>query len=419
MKSKMALAFAVLRISLQGNQETLIMRLKYKFWILSIIITSICIGQSSNDYFNVIKKEGIAPIEFVQEKLNTFDLIIFDDALHSAAEPFDFYQELIEDHESSIDYIFIEVFGVNMQPLINAFLANSTKDSTIILKVFQDDFSGLGWRYETYYNLLSTVWDVNQNIQDMSKKIKVIGVNQPIYWEGIYTYEDFNIFNKSLIGRDYFMYKIILNYMEEFNNNMKGIFLTNTRHAYKNIKRSDGKTYWNCGTFFNQWYTNKSYSIRIHNATLSIEAVRTDMEKHSIEGMDQIEYSWIKMENGLWDEAFKKNGDVPIALSLNNNAFGRTKYVGNHMLNVARGQTMFDAYDALIFLAPLDKLYFSPRIDFIYTEVFKKELKRRIEILNNDDLGEFLLKNNVDSIEEYIRQISTFQPKTKNNLVNE
>ena len=41
---------------------------------------------------------------------------------------------------------------------------------------------------------------------------------------------------------------------------------------------------------------------------------------------------------------------MPIAISLKDNVFGKTDYIGNHMLNVADGQTMYDAYDALIFL---------------------------------------------------------------------
>ena len=37
----------------------------------------------------------------------------------------------------------------------------------------------------------------------------MIGVDQPIYWEGIHSKEQYNIFSESLMARDYFMFKVI------------------------------------------------------------------------------------------------------------------------------------------------------------------------------------------------------------------
>ena len=125
------------------------------------------------------------------------------------------------------------------------------------------------------------------------------------------------------------------------------------------------------------------------------------------------------MEDGLWDKAFKMSQNEQVAFSLKDNIFGKAKYVGNHMLNIAENQTMFDAYDALIFLAPLDNLHFSAEIDFIYTEPFKKELKRRIEILEGHNIKAFLSENNVSTIEEYIEQECQYQTRTKNKLIDE
>ena len=390
---------------------------RYCFLLFPIAIPLICLGQNANDYFKVIKEEGLPPIEFVQQKLDDHDLIIFDDGIHSAAEPFEFYQELLKKYGHHLDYIFVEAFGINSQPHIDAYLHSETKDSSLLLKVFQDDFTGLGWRYATYYDLLSTVWDINHHKAHDAERIKVVGVDQPIYWEGLHSREDYTIFQESLIGRDFFMYKTILNYMNTFNENKKGILLTNTRHAYKNIRNSNNQPYWNCGTFFYQWHKGKTYSIRIHNATLSITAYRPKKENASIQGLDKIKYEWIKMENGNWDKAFALNGNRPVAFSLKNNIWGQTKYIGNHMLNAFENQRMFDAYDAILFLAPLDNLHISASIHFICTEPFKKELQRRIKMLHENKIETFLSKNKVNNIEEYIQQLCEYRPKTKNQLL--
>lgn len=373
-------------------------------------------SQDVHEYSEVLKKYGQSPSDFIDEKLRKHDLLIFDDGLHSALEPFEFYGELLESKKESIDFVFIEVFSIKHQSHIDDYLRSKTKDSTLLLKIFQDDISGYGWQYETYHTLLSKVWDINSTL-NQENKIKVVGVDQPVYWESIKTRKDYDVFLKSLTGRDYFMYKVIVEHMNNFEENKKGIFLTNTRHAYKHIRNRKGSLYWNCGTFLNQWHPEKTFSIRIHNVQLSIEKSDDSSTDKSADGLGRYNYRWIQMENGLWDEAFKTNNNSSIAIPFEGNIFGKSKYVGNHMLNVAEGQSMYDAYDALVFIKPLDNLHFSAKLDFFYTPTFKKELERRILLLHDNKVDELLAKNKVPTLESYINIISKYQPTTKNELL--
>ncbi|MGB5847251.1 MAG: hypothetical protein WBH40_02120 [Ignavibacteriaceae bacterium] len=394
-------------------------KIKIQLLISLVIISTFCFGQSVNDYLEVIKKKGDNPINFVQKKLETHDLILFDDGLHSAYEPFQFYIELINAPDTKLDYIFIEVLGINVQSDIDAYLGSETKDKKLLLHVFQDDFSGFGWRYETYLDLLSAIWDYNHSQPDEEKKIKVIGVDQPVYWEGIHNRQDYDVFLRSHIARDYFMYKIIVNQMDYFKSGKKGIYSSNTRHIYKNIRNLEGFPYWNCCTFFYNWHPDKTYAIRIHNVMLSFESV--DKEKKSItaEGLDNLTYSWIKLENGIWDKAFELNQNHPVAIPLKDNPFGKAKYVGNYMLNADKNQIMYDAYDALIFLAPLNKLHFSAKMNFFYTDEFKQESKRRIKIIYGENLESFLKDNDATTIDDYIDNLTKYHPRVKNELLNE
>ena len=395
--------------------KTNALRFLYLLFLLTLPFT--IWPQDAATYLSVLNKEGKEPIPFIHQKLKDHDLILFDDALHSALEPFEFYQELLKAKDNPVRYVFLEVFGIQVQPYLDAYFEDKKKDNTHLVKVFQDDFSGYGWRYKTYYDLLSTIWDLNQHLS-ADQRIKGIGVDQPVYWQGIHSREEYTIFQKSLTGRDYFMYKIIKETMEGFNKGKKGIFLTNTRHAYKHIRNKDDQLYWNCGTFFKQWHPAKTYAVRIHNVTLSIEAQQETAQKNtSMQGLEKYVYQWIRMEDGRWDEAFKQYGNRPVAFSLKNNVFGKATYVGNHMRNVKKGQSMYDAYDALLFLAPLEELHFSAKLDFFYTSTFKKELKRRIEILEECQVGDFLKKNEVESLDEFIEQLSQYVGKSKNTLV--
>ena len=281
---------------------------------------------------------------------------------------------------------------------------------------FQDDFSGYGWRYQTYLDLLSAIWDINKTL-NVEEKIKVIGVDQPIYWDAIHNRKDYEIFQQSLIARDYFMYKIITQVLKDFGTGQKGIFLTNTRHAYKGVRNRQGNLYWNAATFFNQNHPGKSYSIRIHNVALFIESVKSTGAV-STEGLDRVSYKWVRMEGGKWDKAFAAMGNKPVAVPLAGNAFGRSGYVGNHMLDVQTGQTMQDAYDAIVFLAPIEELHFSARLNFIFTTEFKKELARRIMITSNNDTSSLFKKNEVANMQEYIEKLGRYEAMSKNNYLN-
>ncbi len=384
---------------------------------------SIVNGQSASlkKYSADIKHYGKEPVEFVEGTLNQYDLIVFDDALHSAYEPFVFYNQLINSPSLNgrINYIFLEVINTTAQPLIDSFLNASTKDTTILIKAFQDDYAGTGWRYQTYLDLFTTVWEHNHHLPD-SLRINVIGVNPPIYWEAIHTWQDYELFQNTLSTRDYFMYLEILKKMQNFKMGKKGLFLCNTRHAYKNIKNAEQQLYWNTTTFFSQRNPGKVFSIRIHNVTLSIQSVKkSETGRKSTDGLNETIYNWVKMDNGLWDTAFAINNNKPVAIPFAKTAFGKTKYVGNHMLNVNPGTTMLDAYDALIFLAPLNNLHFSAQLNYIFTPQFKPELQRRLMLLKGNDFDKFLKDNNCSTFDEYFTKTSQYVPITLNNFLKE
>jgi hypothetical protein len=184
------------------------------------------------------------------------------------------------------------------------------------------------------------------------------------------------------------MYEVIREELDFFRSGRKGIFLTNTRHAYKGIRDRQGRLYWNCGTYFHERHPGKTYSLRCHLPMLQILRRREENKAtpKTTEGMEAIEYRWARPAHGRWDEAWKRLGNKPIALALAGNVLGREPYIGNHMLDVAPGQTLADAYDAVLFLVPIERLHQTALVGDIYTPAFKKELARRYRLLYTPEL---------------------------------
>ncbi|HQV33538.1 MAG TPA: hypothetical protein PKV71_16765, partial [Calditrichia bacterium] len=366
-------------------------------------------------YIRSLEKEGMPPRDFVLKQLEKFDLLIFDDAWHPVVEPFDFYRELIAlpAFHQRVKTIFLEAVSITEQPALDAYLAAEVEDPTLLFPAFQNDFSGLGWPFQTYFDLLKTVYQVNRSLP-AAERLRVVAVNAPSFWEAIHSAEDVALFRKSLVGNDYFMYKTILAEMADFREGRKGIFLTNTRHAYKGIRDQEGRFFWNCGTFFHQWHPGKTSAIRFHHLSLIIEseAALSDSTARSTAGMERYRYRWERMAGGKWDGAFAALGNRPVAISLRDTPFGREPYVGNHMHKAAPGQTLFDAYDALIFLAPLESLHNTAETGALYTPAFRKELLRRLPLLfTAEQLQEKMRRSGAGNLPDYIDQTFSGTPQ--------
>ncbi len=353
-----------------------------------------------------LRESGVDPVEFTLAALEEVDLVLFDDGLHPAVEPFDFYQRLVRDPRfaRATRHIFLEAVPMNQQEALDRYLASDPEDRSLLYPAFQNDYSGTGWALQSYFDLLHAVWELHRALPETDRP-RVTGVASPCSWDCLRTPRDVELFRESLEAYDYQMYLNIRRHLDGFSSGQKGIFLTNTRHAYTGVRRRDGTFYWNCGTFFRQWHPGLTLSVRCHAPQLAILAVRDVPEgaPRTAEGMERIEARWIRIEDGRWDLAFARCGDRPVALRLPGTPFGTTPYVGNHMLDVAAGTTMADAYDALVYLAPIDRWRRTALVTELYTPEFRRELERRYRILYTaDQLAEGMREAGAATLSELI-----------------
>lgn len=153
--------------------------------VILIIGFGLAIAQSKKlqPYVVALQEKGDEPENFVLEKLDKYDLILFDDALHTAVEPFEFYRKLIKNSNfrKKATYIFLEVVAMNQQPALDAYFASEVHNPALLFPAFQNDFSGTGWTYQTYFDLLETVWQTNRTLPP-DERYKVIAVNAPVFW---------------------------------------------------------------------------------------------------------------------------------------------------------------------------------------------------------------------------------------------
>ena len=369
---------------------------------LGFTILSICLLAMSpaNDdplqrHVDAINSHGKEPVAFIEGLLKEHDLIVFDDAMHNAHEPWVFFGDLVKNKAIAreLDYVFIEVIPRNYDYAIEEYLTAEKDDPTLLIPAFTNGLHGYGWRYQNTIDFIKTVREVNLSLPK-EERIKVLGVAPPTYWEAMKTHEDWVEYdNFFYLVYDFAMYRHIHQEMDSFTKGKKGFFLTNTRHAYTNVRRKDGTHYWNTMTYFAQRHPGIAYSVRVHNASLYF--VKKEDGGRSV--------SWVRTADGLWDSAFAVNENKPIGVPLADTVFGDAPYIGNHMLGSHEDTKMRDAYDAVVFIAPLESMRQCAYTDMLYTEEFKKELERRVPIrFSKEELDATMKQVGVSTIRELI-----------------
>jgi len=362
-------------------------------------------------YSSQLAARGEAPEAFVLERLRDHDLIVFDDGVHTSADAFDFYIELVRSREFQelAPVIFLEVLPSNRQAALDAYFSTYPEDPSLLYPAFQDDF---GWPYQSYFDLLHEIYRVNRTLP-AGKTIAVKAVSTPSLWGEIRGPADWAYkVDIAPLARDYFMYALIFDGLDGFRSGRKGIFLTNTRHAYTHLKFPDGGPVKSTTGFFNLWRPGRAYSIRIDAPVLVIRAHKAAAGgAKTAAGMEDYDFGWGRTADGLWDDAFRAYGARPVAIPLADTAFGDAPYLGNLMLSVAKGQAMRDAYDAAIFLKPFEAMRKTAKTGAIYTPAFRRELERRYRLSRTPaELAKMLKDDGVRTLRDYVAKEHRAEP---------
>ncbi|MBI5631116.1 MAG: hypothetical protein HY921_09555 [Elusimicrobia bacterium] len=328
-------------------------------------------------YVDFIKQKGQDPIPFVLDKLDKFRLVFLVEGRHFNADQYQFLKELIrnEDLIAKVGHIFVEVGSINMQPALDAFFNADTLNRTTLLKVYQNSSWAIGWDNLAVVEFMEEIWRINKS-RPIKKRLKVHLTDMPWDWDKIRTREDYDKAYATLDQRDFHMYKVAKETLDQSpDEGSKGIFIINTRHGTINLRRQDGTFGDNTATYFHQRHPGFSYSIKIHDANPYYDT--QTKESHTL-----------RIQHGLWDTAFRLADRAPVAVPFDQSSpFAQTPFDGISTNYRVDGQTYKDAYDATLYLKPLEKYSGNATIpEYFQDSAYVQEVKRRwaIERGNND-----------------------------------
>ena len=210
------------------------------------------------------------------------------------------------------------------------------------------------------FDFVVSIWQINKKLP-ADKKIRIIAADTPRPFNTFLTKDDM-INNDAKYDRDEFMENTILNYIKSNKDNRNSLFVVGTAHICKSLESAGKK--------LSEKMPNDSYAIFVHSP-------RTDNNK---EVSDRIRY-------GVFDNAFYKSENQPIAFDLKNSPFGKEPFDGLYNDGFGSYQENYDGY---IFLGPLDKEPNGEILLDLYSDKFIIEMDRRLRLEDtslNEDWG--------------------------------
>lgn len=290
-----------------------------------------------------LKTNAYEPKTFMLNKLKKTKLIMYGE-IHYRKTSWDFLQTVVNDKlfQENAGVIFMEMAS-NKQPELDRFYSNKSIDRELLLNVFRD-YMIAGWDDKGKFDFLISVWYLNQKLPD-NKKIKIVAVDTP----RIFTEEGIKY---DTIDRDEFMASEIVNYLNSEKDKRNALFIVGSGHLYNTDKTA--------GSILAKKMPSFTYSIfthcpRIDNFILVHERIR----------------------HGIFDYAFYKNGDKPVAFDLKNSPFGKEPFDGLYLDGSGIYQNNYDGY---IFLGSLDTETNGELLLDMYDDKFISEIEGRYKL---------------------------------------
>jgi hypothetical protein len=257
----------------------------------------------------------------------------------------------------------------NHQSNIDKFLAQTTCEKELVIQMLRDFFE-LGWPCKPTLEFFVAVWEVNRQLpSDKKLRIRLVDMQRP--WEKIQKREDWRPYD---VDRDEYMAENIIHDIQSHPKEKRnGLFITGIGHTALNFDRS----------FFGD-YPIKTAGWHLLQK-LGVENVYAIMQ-HRCAITNKSEVNG-RLQLGLFDSAFSKLGDKPIAFTLEQGPFGEQMYDGQPDKPV--WSQFRDGFNAYLYLGPLETEIFSPLIEGFYAKEFMPEIDRRYQLMHGKPLHEY------------------------------
>ncbi|WP_340064790.1 hypothetical protein [Ascidiimonas aurantiaca] len=332
------------------------------------------VPQDTLSLVTYLQKNAVPPKDFILKKLETHKLVLYGD-IHFRKWSWNICREVIKDKRfaQTTGKVFIEL-GANMQENLDRFMEKDTLDKELLLNVFRE-YKFDGWDEKGVFDFIVDLWKVNK-VLPVKEKVKIILVDTPRTPSAYQTLEAVEA--SHTLDRDKHMAAVIEKHLKEHQDTRNSFFTVGTQH----IAKLQGTA----GAILTQKFPQRDlYFIFTHSPQMHN---RIDIPE--------------RVRHGVFDYAFCRAGNVPLAFELKNSPFGKEPF--DALYDNGSGNYE-DNYDGYIFFGPLDE---EPEGDILiemYTDTFITELNRRYALHDSDIKDWWGIEDGTkEAVIEHIRQ---------------
>jgi hypothetical protein len=313
-----------------------------------------------------LKAEGREPKTYLLQALAEHPLVIYGE-VHRRQWSWDFCRSVINDRAfpDAVGTVFLEISAHNQRNL-DLFLSKDKMDRELILDALRD-IQIYGWHDRGMFEFILDVWKLNKTLPS-EKRIKLVAADFPRPFSQFKTYEDMDRYFTAASNRNAFMADKVETTLRSNRDGRHGLFIVGCGHAYKSDVPGAASSW------------GRSPEGPTAGALLSARLPKGDVfvvfsHTVAVSNDGRIRY---QIRKGAFDEAFRLNGDMPVAFGLEHGPFGQEPIDAfSEMAFDPKVGTFADNYDGYIFLGPWDQEPADYILYELYSDDFVKELSRR------------------------------------------
>lgn len=328
------------------------------------------VSSDTLSFVDYIKNKGVNPTIFLLKKLKKIPLVIYGE-LHRRKVSWDFLSRVLENNDLTkyVGTIFVEL-PANQQKEIDKFYASKELQTKILLDVLRME-QIYGWWDKGEYEFLINVWKLNQKLPD-DKKIRVVATDEQLAYNQTLTSDDYKKAKDKLIDRNTKMANIIEQYIKTKTDKRNCLFIVGYNHTYKSLVP---------GSYSSAKGQEPALTAGAQlTQRLSSKNVFTVLQ-HIPMGTNEGALGLVRQ--GIFDLAFEKAGNKPVAFDLKNSPFGTEPFDADYELCFDKRIGSFsDNFDGYIFINPLKEECSDYILYEIWNDEFVAEMKRRASISN-------------------------------------
>jgi hypothetical protein len=315
-----------------------------------------------------LQQSGQSPKEFLLAAMQAHRLTAIGE-LHHRPQSWATYREVVEDPRfaAHVGTLYMEL-PRHAQLRIDRFMAAATLDVAPVVDTLRD-ISDTGTPDQSMVDFLSALWKVNRALPAASK-VRVRLVDQSWDWEKVRTAADL----KQLVcdDRDGLMAQTILDDLEADGRGRNAVFMVGYLHLPSGLTlRVDPKTrYQSAGERLRQKLGAQLFTLVQHGPILANGGA-----------------AYGRTRQGLFDEAFARIGERPVAFPLAGSPFGKEPFDSAYDLRGYAG-TYGSTFDGYLYLGPLEQERFAPLVPGFYSKAYAREVDRRCRLVHGGSLKE-------------------------------